>query len=342
MPKAFQFTEENVIYIKENWGKETITNMSNEIGCSRKALSREAKKLGFIRKDKVRWETYEDNLLKEKIGTLSVGEIADVLGRTTNSVYNRITKLGIAQNVWTPEEEALLEDTWGCYSIETIAKNLEKTPEAIRKKVTQKKLGPAFEANGQYLKVSEIENILNVSGDRIRKNWFKKGLKVHKVKISEKKRIYGIKIADLFTFLEQHQDYFDARFLEENILGPEPEWLKNKRKQDFKNPPPEYRIWQDNEIKILTFLLSKGKSYREIGTKINRSVGAVKAKTLELELGLSRIWSEEEYKVLKENFIKGSQKNYNDLALELGRGYYGVAKKCKKLGYNNSKTSTIL
>lgn len=43
MPKAFQFTEENVIYIKENWGKETITNMSNEIGCSRKALSREAK-----------------------------------------------------------------------------------------------------------------------------------------------------------------------------------------------------------------------------------------------------------------------------------------------------------
>ena len=37
---------------------------------------------------------------------------------------------------------------------------------------------------------------------------------------------------DLYDFLEANQNIWDSRNLEKNILGKEPDWLKEKRKQD--------------------------------------------------------------------------------------------------------------
>ena len=39
-----------------------------------------------------------------------------------------------------------------------------------------------------------------------------------------------VTIKDLFSFLEQNQNIWDSRYLEKNILGKEPDWLKEKRK----------------------------------------------------------------------------------------------------------------
>ena len=50
-----------------------------------------------------------------------------------------------------------------------------------------------------------------------------------------------VEIKDLYEFLERNQNIWDSRNLEKNILGVEPEWLKEKRKLDREqNPDTRY------------------------------------------------------------------------------------------------------
>lgn len=332
MPKAIEYSLEDLKYIKENWEKETISSMSKKLGCSRKAVSNQAKKMGLELPGQI-WTDEQDQFLKENI-ELSAKEIAEKIGKTEQAIYNRISRLGLTKTPnWTLEEEELLELYWGCEPVETIAKRVNKTVVAVLHKSKRMNLGNFFDANGEYLKVSQIENVLNVSGDKIRKNWFKNGLKFKKLKSSKNKFIYGVKIEDLFLFLEKNQNAFDARFLVPNILGPEPKWLIEKRKQDYKNPPSEYRIWNKSEIEILKFLLSKGKTQKEIGDKINRSESAVKYKVSDLGLSEVRRWQPDEEEWLHKNFKENLQMSNEEMASYLGRSKTSVSKRCRKLGY---------
>lgn len=337
MPVPFDFTADNKKYIKENWGKISISEMSRKIGCGRTSLTNEAKKLGIYTKSDDNWTEEEEKFLKKHIGKWSAKKIALKLGKTVSAVYNKTNRLNISVKTdWTAEEDEQLRDLWGIYKIETISKKMGRTVEAIKHRVKRLELDSSFEANGEFLKVSEIEKLLNVSGDRIRRTWFKKGLKFYKVALSNKKSIYGIQLDDLMIFLKQHQDEFDSRFLEMYALGSEPQWLIDKRKKDFQNPPQEYRLWSDNEIKILRYLLSKGENYRVIGDKINRSQGAVKDKVEALGLSFNTNWGNDEIAILRDNYEQGCPKNYKELSEELGRGYYGIAKEARKLGYNKN------
>ena len=44
---------------------------------------------------------------------------------------------------------------------------------------------------------------------------------------------YVITWNDLMQFLENNQNEWDSRYIEKNMLGSEPEWLKEKRKSDI-------------------------------------------------------------------------------------------------------------
>ena len=309
--------------------------MAKKIGCTALTITRKAEKLGLPKIESTHWTKAEDEFLKNNANIMTANQIAEALGRTELAVYSRASKLKIPLDAyWTEEQEKSLKELWGTVSIETIAKNLHRTITAIEVKARKMKLGPAFEANGEYLRLSDISRELNVDINRVRYTWIKKGMKYHNIKITNKTHIMGVKIEDLFEFLEYNQADFDARYLEENILGKEPNWLKEKRKRDFQNPPPEYRLWTTNEEQILRSMLAKGKKYEEIGDKINRSRSAVANKIIKLNLTLPNFWTSEEHDFLRENYEAGFIMSYSELAQELGRSKTSVAKRCRTLGYN--------
>ncbi len=67
------------------------------------------------------------------------------------------------------------------------------------------------------------------------------------LKLSFRKRsnhsVYSyVQIKDLYEFLEANQNIWDSRNLEKNILGVEPEWLKEKRIKDSSLSTDEFRI----------------------------------------------------------------------------------------------------
>lgn len=69
---------------------------------------------------------------------------------------------------WTPEELAYLQDSWGVYSIETIAKNLNRSINAVRLKAQRIGLGdPTLHFDG--ITVHQLSKALIIIGVPIKK-----------------------------------------------------------------------------------------------------------------------------------------------------------------------------
>ncbi|MEG1597052.1 MAG: hypothetical protein RR359_02105 [Bacilli bacterium] len=189
----------------------------------------------LISNNKNAWTQDEIKQLKELIINYTTIEIAEIMNRTEDAVYIKAKKLGLdiksKHRKWTKEDEEALQDMWGSYSIEYIAKKLDRTPSGISNRVFVLKLGSAIANNYDGLTIQEMCDLFGKSRDTISIDWAALGLKIQEIFFSS--RSYTIvTIADLYNFLECNQSIWDSRTLEKNILGKEPEWLLEKRKKD--------------------------------------------------------------------------------------------------------------
>ena len=276
-------------------------------------------------------------MLKQYAGILNAEEIGKMLNKTVNAVHGFASTNKIPlNNHWSDEQEKELKELWGTVSVNTLAKRFNRTINAVEQKAYRMNLGKFFEANGEYLKISDVSRELNVDEKRVRSKWPEMGLKTYKIKIKNQHYITGITIEDLFLFLENHQDEFDARYIEENAFGIDPDWLKIKRKKDFLNPPPTRRKWTTEEDTILRWLLSKGKKYAEIGKKLNRSVQSVSSRVQALGLSFSNIWTEEELAILKNNYNSDVCASPEKMAEYLGKSVSSVRMRSRQLKSDSS------
>lgn len=72
--------------------------------------------------------------------------------------------MGLARH-WTKEEELYLEENWGTRSIQTIAKNLGRSVNAINVRKTRMGLG-RFLDSGEYITYCQLLQILCGSSER--------------------------------------------------------------------------------------------------------------------------------------------------------------------------------
>ena len=89
-------------------------------------------------------------------------------------------------------------------------------------------------------------------------------LKLSYRNVSKYKSYAYVTLNDLFDFLEHHQDIWDSRKLEKNLLGLEPDWLKEKRIRDRDLNPRIFelnrlkrQVINDNEEKVFTKQLKR-------------------------------------------------------------------------------------
>jgi hypothetical protein len=186
---------------------------------------------------------------------------------------------------WTEEEMNYIEDNWGTASIPTIAKKLNKTINAIKLKANRMGLGCHLYGS-ELITFNQLLGALNKHGSYTwqRDLWTKKGLKVSYKKSINKKYLM-VNIKDFWKWVEKNRKYVDFSKVEENILGPEPEWVKVQRKADqlkskFKKTP-----WTPAEDCLLKSMLKSYKyTYKDISQRLLRTEGAIKRRMLDLRI----------------------------------------------------------
>ncbi len=340
--KKFEFTPEQEKYIVDNWGKVSAHHMKKMFGCSWYAVVSIAKKYDLELPESHKWTEEENALLKKLAIDTHYEDIAKIMHKSPNVIYLRAKRLGITliqdRRTWTNEEENYLIEHWGVDAIEKIAKDMQRSIYSIRVKATRLGLGHMCKANTEKLTVAVISYYLGVSHERITETWKNYGLKLKKKKVTKKYSYYCISIEDLMEFLKNHQDLWNANYLELNIFGVEPDWLTAKRRKDALNPPIEYRTWTNDEIKLATDLLKIGYDYELIAERLHRTPGSVayKLRSLGYSYRLSKYWKGTEIKYLKEHYEDMTNEeiadhlNRSSKAIESKAGELGVSKLTRK------------
>ena len=242
-----------------------ISELVDEFGRTSVSIKSQAKKLGIaIINDRRNW-TPEEYAILEKLVMIdrkSPREIAGILNRSEDSIIIKINRRGLKiqtndKRFWTKEEEEMLSDLWGNKPIEYIANKLNRTASSLKNKAYQLGLGSQLDSNYDGLKISEIAELFNIRLELVNVYWISLGLKYSIRKVSRTMSYKYVTIKDLFSFLEQNQNIWDSRYLEKNILGKEPDWLKEKRKKDS-NKPQDYfgieRITKQQLIQTKKFI----------------------------------------------------------------------------------------
>lgn len=333
--KKFEFSQEQIDYIINNWGKESAYSMKNKFGCSWYAICNVAKQHGLSMPESDKWTKQQVDELVKMSDKMHYEKIAQILGKTNNAVYLKAKRLNITliqdRREWTEEEIIFLKEKWGNNSINFIAKKVKHSVNAVKIKAYRLGLGPAV-LNTDLLLVSDIVEMLGVSRDRICTTWCNLCLKLKRHKISDKKSYYYIKEKDLIEFLKANQNQWDSRNLELYTFGYEEEWLVEKRNQDRKTNPLWYRRWTIKEKNHAMELLKSGKNYDEIAARTNRTVQAVSymLRSEGYSYRLNRYWKGQELKFLKDNF---EIMKYSDIADSLGRTTKAVSAKAEEMGY---------
>lgn len=237
-----KWSDEEIVRLKELSQTKKIGELVKELNRTSSSIKAMAKKLGInVTSDRKKWTEEEYKLLEKltMVDKKNPKEIAKILGRTEDAIIIKINRSGLQiqtndKRFWTEEEEILLSDLWGSESFETIAKKLNRTVSSIKNKAFLLGLGSAIENNYRGLTIKDISDLLGVNINKVSIGWVGLGLKYKVQKISKSKSYRYVEIKDLYEFLEANQNIWDSRNLEKNILGAEPEWLKEKRKLDKK------------------------------------------------------------------------------------------------------------
>ena len=233
--------------------------------------------------------------------------------------------MGIGRS-WSAEEIAYLEEKWGVTSIPAIAKKLNRSINSIKCKAQKLGLG-RFYHQGEYVTLHQLiiaigqKQNYSYLNERLERDGFP--IK-YKTMINDKVKV--VYIEDFWKWTKDNQTKIDFSKFEENSLGPEESWVKDKRKLDkAKNREYKTTPWTIQEDRRLEQELNKYKySYIELSKMFNRTEGAIQRRICDLGLKARPIkannhikWTNEEFKQLGE-MIK-ARYNYERMSEVLGK-----------------------
>ena len=80
------WTDEELTFLRENWGKLSRAEILRYLGRSIPALNHKAGVLGLRRKKEPRWTPEDISFLRENWGKLSIRQLAKKLNRTKHGI----------------------------------------------------------------------------------------------------------------------------------------------------------------------------------------------------------------------------------------------------------------
>lgn len=189
-------------------------------------------------------------------------------------------------NRWREEEIQYLEDSWGVYSIPTIAKKLNRPIGGVKAKAYRIGLDQHLYSGGKVTLNLVIQNLGYKSYTWMAKQFLKYGCPIQNKKVNNKS-FKVIEINEFWEWAKENQDILNFRYFEENSLGLEPKWVKEKRRQDRINLKKlnKNKLWTREEEALL---IAKLKSYRytckELAEEFNRTENSILRKISKMKI----------------------------------------------------------
>lgn len=232
-----RWTQEETSFLQKN-AKLGYKEIAQRLGKSYVAVKTKAQRIN-VKVNRL-WTEEEVNYIKENIGKKLQKEIAADLHRDFSSLTIKVLRLGLSKRVayWSEQEIRFLEEKYGKLSNEKIGKKLGRTARAVKVMAHRLNLGPKNSANGMISLVTLYTIIYpnRHAGIKMAKEFIDNGLKVYPYKLSthNPKRItYMVNMDEFWKWAEEHKEAVKFARLEENALGLEPKWVKEKRKQEW-------------------------------------------------------------------------------------------------------------
>lgn len=227
---------------------------------------------------------------------------------------------------WTDEEKNYLEENWGTLSISTIARNLGRSESGVINMKTRRGLG-AFLDNGDYISYSQLLKALygaESASNAYRHNKRWEDFPVRRKRVG-KCSFRVVWLQDFWKWAEENKHLLDFSKMEENILGEEPKWVKQKRKQDvIQARERTTRPWTDAEDRKLDKLVREGNyTIDQLASIFHRREQAVKRRMYDLCMDVrppkskKKQWEPDETQQLI--FLRQEGYSFEQIGRELGR-----------------------
>lgn len=253
--------------------------------------------------------------------------------------------MGLNRN-WTKQEEEYLAENWGTLSVGTIAKNLNRSENAVVVRKCRLGLG-SFLESGDYITWNQLQIALfgnNTSSGYKKISWVRnRGFPIHTKRVNNNsfKVVY---LDEWWEWAEKNRDLLDFSKFEENLLGEEPQWVKEKRKHDVEKAH-KYIItpWTKTEDDKLMFLVVKQKyTYDDLSKILRRTNGAIQRRLCDLGVKDRPIkadnhtrWTDDDFYRLGELIKSGY--GYDLIAEEIGKS----SKACRGRVYQMYLTENL-
>ena len=185
--------------------------------------------------------------------------------------------MGLRRN-WTKQEEEYLIENWGTLSVGTIAKNLNRSENAVVVRKCRLGLG-SFLESGEYITWNQLHIALGIGTADVYKmiSWVRnRGFPIHTKRVNNNsfKVVY---LDEWWVWAEKNMDFLDFSKFEENLLGKEPQWVKEKRRHDVEKKHKYITTpWTKTEDEKLLFLVAKQNyTYDDLSKILRRTNGAI-------------------------------------------------------------------
>lgn len=226
--------------------------------------------------------------------------------------YIKKAEKQISPKWWQKNEVEYLKEHWGAMPIPEIAKNINKSVNAVKLKAFRLGL-KRFIHSGEYVTYNQLRLLINGSTQG---GWYDTKLLKAGFPLRYKAAVnYQIKIVymdEFWAWFKNNRHLIDLSRTHNRTFGYEPAWVDEKRKADKRAAEYKMTPWTPAEEKLLTELLKELKwGYREISIRLKRSEGAIKRRMLDLNIKLRPLradnhtpWTEDEIEKVKDLYLK--------------------------------------
>jgi hypothetical protein len=184
-------------------------------------------------------------------------------------------------NGWTDQDIEFLENSIGVSSYDRIAKRLGKTPLAVESKAEKLGIGNTKISSGM-LTMHELANCLCLDDKTVKRLIVNHGLpsvqKDFRIrKTTELKRLFTyIEVREFWKWAEGNKDLINWYQVPQYALTPEPEWLNERRKEDYYKWLKRRRPWTPEEdIQLWNLYYKDGLPQKEIAELMARPTSGV-------------------------------------------------------------------
>ncbi len=234
---------------------------------------------------------------------------------------------------WTKDEECFLCENVGKLTFKKIGIELGRSENSVASKA--KLLGVKVVDNQGFLDGETFCKTIGIS-----RSTFEYWRKAHNFPAKKQKnfKYLAIDLDKFWSWARKNKKIVNWTKFEEGVLGVEPRWVREVRKNNRYNR--NKKAWELDEDEILKRMIAKGATYPELSKVLRRSHGSIKRRIYDLYLpqpartGKKR-WTEEEIMYAVEKLRNGA--DLMVVASDLGRSESGLREKLAREGYTFNK-----